>query len=32
VTTTPASVVVEADGPAFARCPVCGRREHAKFL
>ena len=25
VTTTPASVVVEADGPASARCPACDR-------
>ena len=25
VTTTPGGVVVEADGPATARCPTCGR-------
>src|ERR1700674_5851517 len=25
VTTTPARVVIEADGPASAQCPACGR-------
>src|SRR4051812_39185122 len=30
VTTTPAGVVVEADGPTFGRCPGCGRRSTAR--